>query len=201
MGDLKPLIDAEVWRDIVGYEGCYLISSFGNVYSQPRTEFVNSKRTGGHHRYRNGMYIVPRINNTGYLQVGLHLDSKYKRHSVHRLVATAFIENTDSLKEVNHKDGNRLNNCVTNLEWASRSMNAQHAADFLGMRGENVGTSKLTEEQVLSIKYNLEHGLTQTEIARCYNVSPHAIFRIQRGHNWSWLTGYEKKGKETSCAH
>lgn len=148
------------------------------------------------------MYIIPRMGNTGYLQVGLYLDSKVKRHSVHRLVALAFIDNPNLLKEVNHKDGDRINNCASNLEWVSRSDNALHSTRVLCKnRGEENTLSKLSEIQVLEIKNFLEAGESQIEIAKRYNVTNHTISRIRRGYNWSWLTGYEKKGKETSCAH
>lgn len=200
---MRPLLDADiVWRSIVGYEGCYLVSNTGLVYSEPRTEFVGSSRTGGHHRYRNSRHLKPRIGNTGYYQVGLYTEARAKRCTVHRLVALAFLDNPLNLKEVNHKDGDRLNNHVSNLEWTSRVENSLHSTRvLLKNRGTDNKASKLSEKNVLEIKTLLDSGTPQTDIAKLYNVSNHAIFRIQRGHNWGWLTGYVKKGKDTSCAH
>lgn len=200
---MKPLIDCDlVWKSVVGYEGCYLVSNTGLIYSEPRTEFVKSSRTGGHYRYRGKKYLKPRVSKAGYEQVGLYLDAKCKRLTVHRIVAMAFIPNPLMLKEVNHKDGNRLNNNVDNLEWVSRIQNSLHSTQVLGKnRGVDNAFTKLTEKEILSIKFLLELGESQTYIAKLYNVSNHAIFRIQHGYNWGWLTGYVKKGKDTSCAH
>lgn len=192
---IKPLIDCDlIWRSVVGYEGCYLVSDTGLIYSEARTEFVKSSRTKGHYRYRNSGLIKTQISKAGYKQVGLSIDGKCKRLTVHRIVAMAFVPNPLGLKEVNHKDGNRLNNHVDNLEWVSRSQNSLHSTRVLGKnRGVDNNFTKLTEKEVLNIKFLLELGESQTYIAKLYNVSNHAIFRIQHGYNWGWLTGYTRK--------
>ena len=102
----------EIWRDIKGYEGLYKISSIGRVKS-----LRNS-----HGNYRE-MCLKCRKNKKGYLNVSLNKDKKRFTYLVHRLVAEAFIENPNNYKEVNHKDENKQNNKVNNLEWCDCEYN------------------------------------------------------------------------------
>jgi hypothetical protein len=132
-------------------------------------------------------------NKLGYVQVGLKKHGENKLKLVHRVVAEAFF--LLRLVEVNHIDGVKSNNCLSNLEWSTRKLNSLHSTQVLMKnRGEDNNRAKLTEKEVLSIKQNLEDGFSQTEVARRYSVTNHAVFRIQHGYNWAWLTGYEKKG-------
>ena len=107
----------EIWKDIVGYEGLYQVSNLGNV-----------KRLKGY-KGRGKGYIVeehlikPSINSHGYQNVVLCKNGKTKTFSMHRLVAIAFLDNSDNLPEVNHKDEDKTNNCVDNLEWCDRVYN------------------------------------------------------------------------------
>lgn len=104
----------EIWKDIIGYEGKYKISDRGFVKS------ISYNRTGKER------ILSERIID-GYNQVALYKDGKVKNKYVHRLVAENFIPNPNNLKEVNHIDGNKLNNCVENLEWVSAKQNSTHA--------------------------------------------------------------------------
>ena len=99
----------EIWKDICGYKGEYQVSNLGRVKS-----FKTSK---------SGKIIKAWIQNTGYYTVAFGT----KKYSVHRLVAEAFISNPFKLEQVNHKDGNKLNNNVDNLEWISQKNNIRHA--------------------------------------------------------------------------
>lgn len=107
----------EIWKDIVGYEGLYQVSNLGNV-----------KRLKGYKGREKG-YIVeehlikPSINSNGYQNVVLCKNGKTKTFTMHRLVAIAFLYNSDNLPQVNHKDENKLNNCVDNLEWCDSKYN------------------------------------------------------------------------------
>lgn len=99
----------EIIEEIPGYVGLYQVTNLGSVY-------------------RNGKRLKSFINGK-YTKVNLYKDGVMTQHTVHRLVATAFIPNPDNKKEVNHKDGNKTNNHVSNLEWVTSSENRQHAYD------------------------------------------------------------------------
>ena len=117
----------EVWKDIEGYEGLYQVSNLGRVRSTTRKQLANIRNN----KYitKKGQVLTPMISNAGYGRVTLFKERKRKMYSVHRLVAMAFIDNPDNLPEVNHKDGNKRNNEIHNLEWCSKSANAKHAYD------------------------------------------------------------------------
>lgn len=105
----------EMWRDIVGFEGLYQISSLGNVKSMDRIT------VGGKHVKERILKL--QINTHGYHTVVLRKNKKSFTKEVHRLVAIAFIPNPDNLPQVSHKDESRTNNSVDNLEWATRKDN------------------------------------------------------------------------------
>lgn len=112
---------SEIWRDIVGYEGLYQISNEGKVKSLARdVEWRGTIR----HQPEQIKKLSP--DRDGYLLVGLSKDGKPKSCKVHRLVASAFIENPDGLPEVNHIDENKTNNSVENLEWVTHKENINH---------------------------------------------------------------------------
>lgn len=104
----------EIWKDIKGYEGLYQISNLGNVKS-----FVSSSR------YNNEPHLLKQhIGNNGYPSVSLYISKGKKRgYLIHKLVADAFLENPNNYPCVNHKDENKLNNKVNNLEWCTYSYN------------------------------------------------------------------------------
>lgn len=101
----------EQWRPIKGYEGLYAVSNLGRVKS------LSYKCTGVE------KIMKPMKNGGGYLQVGLYKDGKRKILSVHRLVATAFIPNPLELPEINHRNEDKTNNVVSNIEWCDRRYN------------------------------------------------------------------------------
>lgn len=104
----------EIWKDIIGYEGYYQVSNFGNIkriISKNRPKELIRK-------------IVYKRN--GYATVLLSVRQKVKLVHVHRIVAIAFIPNTENKAEVNHKDLNKKNNHISNLEWVTKLQNMQH---------------------------------------------------------------------------
>lgn len=101
----------EEWKPIKGYEGLYEVSNMGRVKSLHRSQGIILKQGTFH----------------GYMKVGLHKNGTRSTKKVHRLVATAFIRNPNNYEFVNHKDGNKKNNTVDNLEWCTRSYNMRHA--------------------------------------------------------------------------
>ena len=114
----------EIWKDIQGYEGCYKVSNFGNVMALKREYSSNGSK-----RFTEEKILKKRINKDGYLNAALTLKGKRKDISVHRLVAMAFIDNPENKLEVNHKDGIKTNNNISNLEWNTRAENNRHAIE------------------------------------------------------------------------
>lgn len=108
----------EIWKDIKDYEGIYQVSNLGRVKSVDRLD-------GSNHRLK-GKIKSTSIRPNGYENVILFKNSKRKGHSVHRLVAQAFISNTDNKPEVNHIDENKTNNQASNLEWVTAKENMNH---------------------------------------------------------------------------
>lgn len=101
-----------------GYEELYQVSNLGNVRSL----------------FRYKKQLKPCKNNIGYLYVNLYKNKKIKRLSIHRLVAKAFIDNPENLPQVNHIDGDKFNNNISNLEWVTASQNVSHRFKELGQK-------------------------------------------------------------------
>jgi len=112
-----------VWKKIQGFEKTYEISSSGEIRSLDRL-CVDSL---GRNRYRRGKVLVPDIAPNGYYRVTLSVDGKKTQKYVHRLLAEHFIPNPFLLPQVNHKDGNKLNCNLNNLEWVTARENVLHA--------------------------------------------------------------------------
>ena len=130
-----------------------------------------------------------------YQRVVLSLDKNGgKYYYVHRIVAKLFIPNPDNLPYINHKDGNKSNNCVDNLEWCTRSENEKHAwriglknYETVGTKGEKHGMHKLTQEQVDYIRtvhkpFDSLYG--SKALAKQFNVSPQTITNVVHYANW-----------------
>ena len=163
----------EQWKPIAGYVR-YGISNHGSV----RSLF-------------SGRLLKP-WRRKGYLLVMLSDTEGKHAVSVHRLVAAAFIGPCPDGKEVNHKDGIKSNNHWRNLEYMTSSENAIHAFR-MGLRcsvpsyGEEHGSSKLTEENVHSIRRRIALGETQASIAASLGVTSSNISLIATGKGWAWL--------------
>ena len=108
----------EIWKDIKGYEGLYQVSNLGRVRSLDR--YV------GNYLFK-GKIMKENLNSRGYLRLHLSMNNKQKEHKIHKLVAEAFIDNPDKLTEVNHINGIKTDNKVSNLEWCTHKENMLHA--------------------------------------------------------------------------
>lgn len=136
---------------------------------------------------KTGKIRKPFLLNSGYLAVVLSKNSKSKGFSIHRLVIENFTPKKTWLEQVNHKDLDKLNNILSNLEWCTRSENNKHSYDF-GKRklikGSEIGSSKLTEKDIPIIR-EMFKSKSMREIGRFYNVSHKCISAIIRKESWN----------------
>jgi len=179
----KACVTEEMWKDVVGYEGVYQVSSFGRV--------KRVKAASGTHIDK---VLTPFRQTCGYLVV--HLCHKRKRATclVHRLVALAFLPPSDK-SQINHKNGDKTNNRLDNLEWATPKENIQHAYAVLGRKpsqpkGEENRNAKLTVQQVRQVRtlYATDN-YSHRALADMYGVSSHTIGRILRCEAWQHVDG------------
>jgi hypothetical protein len=146
----------EIWHPCAGYETHYEVSNFGNVRSIER--YANNAHNNGLRKIKSTL-LKPALGKSGYMLVSLCVDNVKSSHNVHRLVARAFIENELNKPQVNHKDGNKLNNSFENLEWVTASENGLHSYRVLGNVAKNKPAFGVTNPKVKPvIATNLDTG-------------------------------------------
>lgn len=167
----------EEWRDIEGFGGYYQVSNMGRVRS-----CCNSHGTRGKWKFR-----ALSANHDGYLKVRLNKGDKDLTKCVHTLVAEAFIPNPNGYNTINHKDGNKTNNCTDNLEWADRSQQMIHAYK-LGLkkpiRGSKNSQAKLTDDDVRYIRSHYKRNTpdySTVALSKQFGVTNRVIGLITRG--------------------
>jgi len=180
----------EFWKDVVGFEGQYKISSLGRVLRLKR--LTHAKRRHGMVAYYTKAKLMKiNLDRAGYTMVSLSIVSKTINRTIHRLIAEAFIPNEENKREVNHKNCIKRDSRLENLEWNTHQENMRHAVvsgRIIIRKGSDNPGSKLKEDQVLEIKRMLETGLkSYREIGDVYGVDQSTIFLIKSGHNWSHL--------------
>lgn len=184
----------ESFKTIEGFED-YEVSNFGRVRTKSRPIRYTHAVTGMEHfRTSEERFLKIYLNDrTGYKFVQLYKDKRSYNRTIHRLVADAFISRGDETKVVvNHKDGNKHNNIVDNLEWCTNQYNHEHATKTgLKPRGSRIGSSKLTEESVEVIKRMLADNVNHGQISKWFKVSRSTISLISEGKTWNSLTGTE----------
>ena len=164
----------EVFVDIPDFPG-YQVSNCGRVRNSKTSKILKPYLT------------------RGYYRVSLYNDSGRKCKLIHRLVAEAFIPNLHHKPAVNHINGCKTDNNISNLEWVSASENMSHAHSNglrpkLNTQGENNGFAKLTEAQVVEIKQLLAEGnLKHKTIGSQFNVSRSTVKDIKSGRSWSHI--------------
>lgn len=172
-------------KPIKGFEGLYEISDKGEVITlarelpTPTTKYISKEKISFGYK-----------NNKGYLVFDFRRRGG-KCIPVHRLVAEAFIPNPNNYPQINHKDGNKQNNCVDNLEWCNNSINQIHAfKNKLQQGGFKHPNSKLTYNQVVYIKRNYKKGVRgygMKKLAKKFNVSYATIQQIIYGKSYKTI--------------
>jgi hypothetical protein len=165
-----------MWKDIEGYEGLYKVSKFGRIFSFYDNRILN-----------------PKPRKSKYLIIGLYKDGVRITYRVHRLVAEAFIPNPLNKATVNHRDGNKSNNNVWNLEWATHKENTKHAwdNDLMSAHG-NIGIQNgmciLTPIQVLEIREKWAYGnYAQKQLCDEYGISRGGLYGIITRRTWKHI--------------
>lgn len=154
----------------------YLIGTDGTVWSKRKKKF-----------------IATRLDRYGYPRVNLYEGTKLYTRTIHRLLALAFIENDDpeNKKEVNHIDGDKENNDLSNLEWVTSSENQIHAFETglqKGKKGESNSMAKYKEEDVILVCKMLSEGYGNAQIRDITGYSLSFIEKIKYGETWTYLT-------------
>ena len=165
-----------MWKDITGYEGRYQISNRGRVKGLPIDEKYCKRKEE--------IILNPFVCGSGYHEVILTFKGSRKPKLIHRLVADAFIPNPDNKREVNHKDGNKFNNDVSNLEWVTPSENQLHSFNTLNAdRHTRKVLCVETKEVFNSIKEASEkYGLWTTLIFKCCKGTQ----KTTGGYHWEY---------------
>jgi hypothetical protein len=174
-------LHSEIWEDVVGYEGIYSVSNLGRV----------RRDLGGRCNAIAGRILRPALDKSGYWFVGLCGREKHMNLKIHSIVAAAFIGKRPRGLVINHKDGCKLNNRPENLEYCTASENTLHAYShgfITHVRGENNGSAKLKDAEVIEIFLFRAAGWKPRETAARFNVSTAQVQRILNGQSRSLST-------------
>lgn len=180
-------MENEIWKDIINYIGLYMVSNWGRVKSLAKTHGNN-----GNYKER---ILKLQTSTNGYLYIRLSKNGKYKNFLVHRLVLESFVGFCPKGMESCHNDGSRDNNFVSNLRWDTYSNNnkdkIKHGTHSVNKHlnvGVNNKSAKLNNWKLRVIIKLLEDDyLTQTEIAKIFNVSKVTISNIKKKKTWKHL--------------
>ena len=177
----------EEWKDIEGYEGFYQVSNKGRVKSVERKVWDSGKQSYNTIKER---ILKPGKDGYGYLKVDLCKYGQPRSITVHRLVATAFLDNPKNLPQINHIDENKENNCVNNLEWCTSKYNNNH-----GTRTERA--AKTISKPVLAISkdkksYLYFNSIMDAERLGGFNHSSISLCcrgerKTHKGYTWSFV--------------
>lgn len=162
----------EIWV-LLKETNSHLISNVGNIKS-----------------IKTNKIIKKHLDKDGYPRVGLYFNKKIKSFYVHRLIANNFLNNKDNKPQVNHIDGNKQNNKISNLEWVTSSENRIHAFK-IGLQknktGEDHHNSKLTINDIKEIRKLCELNVSQYKIAKIFNIRQPQVSKIKNKKHWKDL--------------
>ena len=188
----------EIWKDVVDYEGYYQVSNLGNV----RSVDMWFERDVKNMRFRKSQMLSGCVNGNGYILVVLFKHGVGKNFNVHRLVADAFIPNPENLPQINHIDGDKINNFVDNLEWVDQRENQLHAFRTglqTAYRSYDCKLSMTVIQMNMNYMYLREYGSTM-DAERDTGIANGNISGCCRGekksaggYRWMYKKDYEKK--------
>lgn len=182
----------EIWKPVPGWGGLYEASSLGRIRSLPRT----ITRKDGKPLRIPGQIMLTRPNNRGYPRATLSHEGRRQWYTVHTLIAAAFLPKPDgpigcAVNEyhVNHKDGDKTNNRIENLEYVTALENMRHArrTGLLNVVGIKNGRSKIGPVDVREIRALYDQGTIQAEIALRFGIDQTQVSRIIRRESWSHI--------------
>ena len=164
----------ETWKPVRGYESLYEVSSQGEV-----------RRVKGGQGARPGRLLQP-LSDGRYLKVHLSKNNRIKQVYVHYLVAEAFLGARPDGMQINHRDGNKLNNTDTNLEYVTPLENTRHAIakGLWDHAGERNGGAKLSAEAVAMIRHLRAGNFSPKQIARVFSIKPNTVSQIVNNKSW-----------------
>ena len=185
----------EIFKTIPSFPD-YQVSNFGRVKTNSRPiRYIHAKTKNEHFRITEEKFLKVHYNNrTGYKFYQLYLNKKMYNKTIHSLVSDAFLNSVEEYECINHIDGNKHNNCVSNLERCTNKYNHEHAVKTgLSARGDRVKNSKLNDNCVYAIRYFIEKGYSDLELSRAFKISRPTINLIRNNKLWKHvpLTGEE----------
>lgn len=170
----------EIWLDMEESIEC-CISNLGRIYRKERRTLAMRGGTEFSLVIPGKFLVGTKLSTKGYPRINIGK----RTYSVHRLVAKYFLPNYHNLPQVNHIDGNKLNNAVSNLEWVSNQENRDHALR-LGLHavGEDYKSAVFKEQDIRDIRFLSTLGISQARISRIYNCGQQTVSKVVRRETW-----------------
>lgn len=184
----------EIWVPMFNFEGLYEVSNLGNAKSVSKTNAV------GHQLKERPLGVFD--NGYGYLYINIHKNGVYKRQRIHRIIWESFNQKPLARNiDINHKDGNKHNNAISNLEPVSRSENILHSKKVLGNFHYSYKDKKLTPEKKQQIIDMRSQGLSYRKIGAALGVSHAAVMAFYKGQSFTRPSFKHWETNHQPCSH